>query len=434
MQDIINPTEINVNETNQFKIELKLTKKKLHVKLNKTDWLMDEEWNPLSFNDNFFFSTYGRTFSQKANKLLSLKPKRNGYISYNLNIKGEKKRKSYYAHNLMMSENVGPRPKGSLIDHIDRNRINNKLSNLRYVTVSESNKNRSQLKNKNGTYSKKVHQLDLNGNIIKIWGSTAEAARALSLDSRRISDNACGRRGKIYGGYIWKYISDVIENEIWKNINVVKGKLSISNMGRGKTGELLETYGSENDDGYMRISVGGVQFMMHRLICEAFNGPPPNNDYNYQVNHKDKNRKNNKSDNLEWVTSQENTEHGIGKSITQYTSKGKIIAKYNSITKAASATGICAEIIGNICKKKCYKSKKTSDVFRYSDDTFETIKIMKSQIGSGKKIIQISLDGEEIEQYNSIDEASRILKVSNSCIRKHLKNNTIHKGYKWKLA
>ena len=52
---------------------------------------------------------------------------------------------------------------------------------------------------------------------------------------------------------------------------------------------------------------------IHRLVCLSFLGVPPNN---YVVNHKDKNRLNNKLDNLEYISQRENVIHGKDKTNT----------------------------------------------------------------------------------------------------------------------
>ena len=53
-------------------------------------------------------------------------------------------------HRLIYSNLVGEIPKGYEIDHIDRNRHNNNLSNLRLVTKSENNQNKDIKGEKNG--------------------------------------------------------------------------------------------------------------------------------------------------------------------------------------------------------------------------------------------------------------------------------------------
>jgi hypothetical protein len=57
------------------------------------------------------------------------------------------KRRKYYAHRLVLETFVGPNPSGLECDHIDRNRKNNFLENLRWVTkkVNQGNRNCSKL-------------------------------------------------------------------------------------------------------------------------------------------------------------------------------------------------------------------------------------------------------------------------------------------------
>jgi len=54
-------------------------------------------------------------------------------------------------------------------------------------------------------FSKKVMQLSLDGEVIKIFNSTKEAAKELSINQGNIS-NVCTGRNKTAGGFKWEYI------------------------------------------------------------------------------------------------------------------------------------------------------------------------------------------------------------------------------------
>ena len=84
------------------------------------------------------------------------------------------------------------------------------------------------------------------------------------------------------------------------------GKIfSTKNIGRGKYHKEISQ--RENKDGYMMVTVGlnsnrtGVR--VHRIIAEAFIDNPLNLP---EVDHIDRDRKNNSVDNLRWISSFEN--------------------------------------------------------------------------------------------------------------------------------
>jgi hypothetical protein len=64
-----------------------------------------------------------------------------------------------------------------------------------------------------------------------------------------------------------------------------------------------------NDKGYchLNLHIGRKQHLrrVHRLVCEAFHGPPPSP--NHQVRHLDGNKTNNRAENLAWGTHSENS-------------------------------------------------------------------------------------------------------------------------------
>ena len=96
-------------------------------------------------------------------------------------------------------------------------------------------------------------------------------------------------------------------DEQWK---VVRGhrNYEVSNMGRVrnvKTGRILKPFNSGN--GYLLIDLGrNYRVKLHRLVALMFCGPRRGRPV---VNHKNRDRHDNRACNLEWVTYAENTRH-----------------------------------------------------------------------------------------------------------------------------
>ena len=105
-------------------------------------------------------------------------------------------------------------------------------------------------------------------------------------------------------------------SEIWKLIKDYPN-YSVSDLGNvknNKTGRILKPL--EVGGGYVVVDLwnnhGSKSKKIHRLVAEAF---IPNPDNKPQVNHIDGNKKNNKKDNLEWVTASENVQHAYDSKI-----------------------------------------------------------------------------------------------------------------------
>lgn len=156
-----------------------------------------------------------------------------------------------------------------------------------------------------------------------------------------------------YNNYFWihEYSTqlDMID-EIWMPIDIMGKIILVSNMGRVQN-NLRKTLGS----GYKSINIKGHPFLVHRLVITAFQG---NYDPKLVVNHKDRDRSNNRLDNLELVTPSENIIHAINsghkslKSVQQISKDGSLIATFPSIQKASDATGIGHSSIGKAANGK----------------------------------------------------------------------------------
>ena len=106
--------------------------------------------------------------------------------------------------------------------------------------------------------------------------------------------------------------------EIWKDIKGYEGRYLVSNLGRilslhyeGHDHQKIMRQ-SQHHTGYLIVHLRNKESrktkLVHTLVATAF---IPNPDQKKYVNHIDGNKTNNCVDNLEWVTSLENSQHAI---------------------------------------------------------------------------------------------------------------------------
>lgn len=173
--------------------------------------------------------------------------------------------------------------------------------------------------------------------------------------------------------------------EVWKDIKGFEGLYQVSNLGRVRSLDRYVDYGysiayrkgkimkaGKISNGYMQVELTNGKKIIHALVHRLVAEAFIPNPYNLpQVNHKDEKTSNNSVDNLEWCTSKENINYGTG------------------------------------IKRR---SQKLS-----------------------VKVVKCDMNGNEIEEFSSIQEASRITRISagNICLCCKGKREQAS-GFKWK--
>lgn len=268
-----------------------------------------------------------------------------------------------------------------------------------------------------------------------------------------------------------------MKNEVWKPIKSYNGKFEgyyeISNLGRvrsidryvlqgGKQRHVREKIKKQvlNAYGYPCVCLCKNKvsrlYPIHRLICEAFIPNPENKPC---VDHINTDRTDYRLENLRWVTFKENSNNPITKErayknshseealakskrtkiknngitapkkIYQYTLDGTFVAIFESARCASKITNIHPSDINSACVGKKasaggYLWSRTGIPPKYNPYS-----------ANRKTILQLSLSGELVKEWDSLTNAATSLGIQISniarCAKGHT-NRTQCGGYQWK--
>ena len=168
--------------------------------------------------------------------------------------------------------------------------------------------------------------------------------------------------------------------EIWKPVRnyegLYEGLYEVSNTGKvkslnyRKTGKerILKTY--DNGHGYLFVVLSKEgnreQPLVHVLVATAFLDNPDNLP---EVNHKDEDKTNNCVENLEWCTSQYNTEYSQAKAVIGINKISGLILEFPSTREASRVTGTNISGIIRCCQGKIKSAK--GFYWHYADESEE---------------------------------------------------------------
>lgn len=272
-----------------------------------------EVWKKLKDVD-YYISNYGNFKKIIDGKTTII----NGWIdSYNYKVVSyysEKVRKRKFVHRLVAKNFIDKTNKTyNVVNHIDGNKNNNHYTNLEW-TSPKGNREHAVKTLSVGTFSRKVSQYDLDGNLVKEFQSIKEAAIYNNSLQTAISKVVRGEL-KTHKGFTFNYTESrdnyVVNtnNEEWKPIIGYEDSYEVSNMGRVKSKQLSkDAILKQHNKGdymyvYLRKNNKQKNCRIHRLVAEAFI-PNPNN--LSDVHHIDHDKKNNKLTNLEWLSHADN--------------------------------------------------------------------------------------------------------------------------------
>src|SRR6185436_16138071 len=279
-----------------------------------------EEWKDVEgftkhINNNFEVSNYGRARNKITGKILKIY-----YLEDSLRIHLpllNGKYKHAYLHDLVALHFIRPIPENVdkyAVSHINSNKHDNHVSNLFWRLKTEIN---LEIKEKNGN-ARKVYQYNLDGTFI--------AEICILKDNPDSKINCEGIRAccnddlNSHGKYVWKYAEPqeskktkkdkISEQEKLKqdldsgefiSMSTING-IDYSNYFINKDDgsriinkdKLTERKVQIDKEGYHYIKIGKKDLRIHKVMHRLFNG----GEYDDCVGHLDKNRSNNKPENI----------------------------------------------------------------------------------------------------------------------------------------
>ena len=172
----------------------------------------NETWKPVTGFGTYEVSDQGRLRNINTGRVFTGTKDAFGYKHVRLVNDGQYFLKK--VHRLVAEAFIENPESKPIVDHINNDKTDNRVENLRWCTYSENCRNYIESdKYVPGCKVKKIAQYDMQGNLIGTFGNTWEAAAATGIQHFTIYPAAKGLL-KTAGGYMWRFYSDSPEKTI----------------------------------------------------------------------------------------------------------------------------------------------------------------------------------------------------------------------------
>ncbi len=314
-----------------------------------------------------------------------------------------KPRKTILVHRFVMECVYGVElPTEYDVDHKDANPSNNTFGNLQIMTRKEHTAKTAgdnpHIGKSAGKHNAKPVQFR-KGDIITSYTSLTDACNLLNISTTMIyksiksgNPDKCDRS--------WSYIEPVAEGfGEWKDVPSMPGiqassKGYIRNLkGRGKGNNTPRLGSLHQASGYMTIKISKKGYKVHRLVAEAFHGSPTSDEDT--VDHIDRNRENNYSDNLRWASrAEQNTNRSNIAKIVAYNPKTfQVVGEYDTIQEAVTKYNIRYGIVRKMLDGENVRSNYTVSFwpvhFTKEDKIRRAIQELEDYVGSLSECIYL---------------------------------------------
>lgn len=265
-----------------------------------------------------------------------------------------------------------------------------------------------------------VCQYSIDGILIRKYDSIASASLAVNGNHSYIIA-CCQGDGKVAHGYIWRYESEELTKEHldWCNHRDNAKRRGVSQY--LKDGTYVETYESMTEASIKT----GVRQNSIAECCRNELKTAGNFIWRYAEEEMTE-------EYIEWCNTKdiEFCHGGIAAFITQYTEDNIFVAAYPSMTEAQRATGIHRNSISAVCKG----IKELAGGYRWKCEK-EIPEEYKKNWDNRKHILQYSMDGIFVAEYDSAEDASLATGIRKNYIYRCCNGDRKHtRGFIWRYA